>query len=386
MPRYDDYSVVYHLVGGEVLPIFISALQFPKETKHILIVTGNPEADVPSNLKMTLMERHIETHVWSLGDTKTGWDFKKLDVEITRRLQEDANRYGDGRRCMDITGGTKPMALTSLRVAQAAGIPVMYIDTSDRKSLWLGQEIEEEPLCNKMKLAEYFLLRGLKPQFSPDAAPPSQRLLDFMYRKRDIVYQHLKTYEEMGVKTLRKTIFEKFFQELIQDEQWSSEEWEQYSQEAFWTSLKWKERRGVLQGMWFEYYVYAALETSPEITEKVHSLSIYDGKKKLQEFDIIYTDGFSMRIVECKAGALEQNFFHKLASQCKMFSGALEVAAMATALPLGEVLKAEALKERVKKEKEVGVFCGKEGIGCLKQSLFSFGGKRFYPAIGEGIA
>lgn len=381
MPRYEEYSVVYHLVGGEVLPIFISALQFPKETKHVLLVTGSADADVPSNLKLTLEKRGIKTEVWSLGAPQIGWDYKRLLNEITHRLQEDISRYSKGRRCMDITGGTKPMALSSLFAAQRENIPVMYMDTSDRKSLWLGKEIEEEPLINKMMLKEYFLLQGVEPHIKQDHVLPSAEFLNFIYSKRDILYGHLKKYEEMGIKTLKKDLFEEFLQGLNQDTAWASKAWEENKQGPFWTSLKWKDQRGFLQGMWFEYYVYATLEKCEIITEIAHGLSVFDGKKKLQEFDVIYTDGFSMRIVECKAGELEQNYFHKLANQCKKYSGALEVAAMATALPLSKALEAEALKERVKKEKEVGVFCGDEGVNCLKQSLFSFRGKCFYPEI-----
>ena len=77
MPDYSEFKVVYHLMGGEVLPIFISAIQFPKDCIHYLLVTGyNPgRGDTDEdNVVATLGRRGIRAEIRNLGPREIGWE------------------------------------------------------------------------------------------------------------------------------------------------------------------------------------------------------------------------------------------------------------------------------------------------------------------------
>jgi len=58
-----------------------------------------------------------------------------------------------------------------------------------------------------------------------------------------------------------------------------------------------------------------------EIEQNV-ALSWDAGKPTAQEFDVLYTNGYELVILECKAGKVKQDYLQKLENLRDTFSGA----------------------------------------------------------------
>lgn len=66
---------------------------------------------------------------------------------MTSTISALVNKYGN-QTVVNISGGTKPMAISALRAAQAAGVACLYTNTEDNEILWLSPDgsITSEPI------------------------------------------------------------------------------------------------------------------------------------------------------------------------------------------------------------------------------------------------
>ena len=86
-----------------------------------------------------------------------------------------------------------------------------------------------------------------------------------------------------------------------------------------------------------------------------------------------YTDGFSLVLLECKAGKVSQEHINKLENLRGKYSGTLGRSALVTLNP-SETKNGnkEFFSERVRKSRAIAAFCGKNGIQLLPRNLFDF--------------
>ena len=114
MPKFEVFSCVYHLVGEQPIPVFLSAIQFAPSTNHILLGTERTKRTM-ENVKKSLETRRIKVECHSLGD-KIANNFNGLLKRFGVILPESPDKV-----CMNITGGTKPMAFVALSIARPRG-------------------------------------------------------------------------------------------------------------------------------------------------------------------------------------------------------------------------------------------------------------------------
>ena len=106
----EDHSckIVYHLVGEQAIPVFLTAIQFPENTKHILLTTyvGKTKQTV-ENISSTLQGKGRIVEIQYLGGKEIAVSFPDLIPrmrEILAKTNPDHLTAG-----FDITGGTKPV-------------------------------------------------------------------------------------------------------------------------------------------------------------------------------------------------------------------------------------------------------------------------------------
>ncbi len=127
-----------------------------------------------------------------------------------------------------------------------------------------------------------------------------------------------------------------------------------------------------LAGGWLEYYAYELVRASdPRIKEVLINAEVTisrgNGDLPFQEFDVVYTDGYSLFILECKAGQIFQEYIQKLENICSEYCGALGKCALVTMnSSKTENSRKARFAERVERSRAIAAFCGKGGIRQLQ--------------------
>ena len=106
-----DVKKVYHLMGEQTIPIFLSAIQFQPWVHHYLLATKKTEYSANYVVK-ALQDRQISAEVRLIGAENAAVSFRLLNESISEIL-DDTNKE-EAPSAFNITGGTKPMPLTTL--------------------------------------------------------------------------------------------------------------------------------------------------------------------------------------------------------------------------------------------------------------------------------
>ena len=405
MPNYQDFSCVYHLVGEQPIPVFLSAIQFPQTTKHVLLTTNAENTSrTMTNVDNCLKERKINVECRLLGGSEMANDFNKLHEVLEKEIPQKPEGV-----CLDITGGTKPMALVALSIAQARKIPVIYLDTQTPKKRccwWGADEWKTSELEHSMDIADFVQLAGRRECVKQPETLPRRDHLVFLYecqqtfkpyiekwrRKRN----ELKLKKERDIKenNTSKSKADKAFREetskansvlyndLKNDQAIDKEKWQELLEDEFISGLEHRndgleEWSKFITGIWFEFYVYYKLREDYKrqgIKAIAMSVKAQNQGQDEQDFDVVYTDGFTFVIVECKTTPeLEQEYFNKLANIRNNYSGALGRAALVTSWPREVITRGrEMMENRIKNSRELSWFRGKEGLDLLAKNMLGF--------------
>ena len=367
MLQYQDFKSVYHLVGGQTIPIFLSAIQFSVKAHHYFLVTEKTEQAAADIIK-TLKSRNIQAEICNLGPESVAIDFQCLEKKFTE-LFSSLPQGSVQNSCLDVTGGTKPMAIIATRLAEKMGIRTFYIDTPQKKSLWFTNNLEL-PLTEKIKLSEFPKLVGFQIQKGKkNALFPSDGFLKFLYEQRENI---LRVSGEEPFKRLKKLNKEKLKDFLKALKGKNAAQWNGQLQDPFYSGLQAEAQGKFLTGGWFEYYTYNVLKKQLQksgVTEMVMNMTLQKEGQAEQEFDIVYTDGYSFFIVECKSGTPKQEAFQKLENLRNSFSGVLGRAVLVTG---NSIRNKKSFKIRIESRREISAFCGKSGIEQLGAKMLGF--------------
>lgn len=145
------YDVHVCLVSEQAAPNLLAALDpslRPAEAVLMVSAKMNARADA---LAAVLTEAGVRTARVSLDNEH---DFHALEAAL---LDVASQREGRGV-ALNVTGGTKLMALAAQSVAQAARWPVFYVDVDTDEVIWLGRHSRRQPLAQRLRLRHY--LRG----------------------------------------------------------------------------------------------------------------------------------------------------------------------------------------------------------------------------------
>lgn len=379
----EDHSckIVYHLVGEQAIPVFLTAIQFPENTKHILLTTyvGKTKQTV-ENISSTLQGKGRIVEIQYLGGEKIAVSFPDLIPrmrEILAKTNPDHLTAG-----FDITGGTKPMSISLMLMAKEQNNSnLFYLDSRGRKLLCLTDDSQSRELNNTMILEDFIHLSGMQLKSSCTQCV-SPAFLDYLYKnvKRIQKYQAdfascLPKQKTGNKEQLFQTTYSKFRQEM------GETEWDRRVQELNEPNGKtpsWQNLAKFLAGEWFEQYLFAALKKSGKEIKDIRRNAVLsfageNNRQAAQEFDVVYTDGYSLILLECKAGRVLQEHFNKLENLRGKYSGALGKSAIVTLNPSNTKNgQKEFFNKRINTSSGVAAFCGKSGIRMISENPFDF--------------
>lgn len=367
--------IVYHLVGQQPVPAYLTALQYPdKGTTHYLVTTDT-FMTVAENIREVLRRRGITAETYSFGGAASAANFGALSNKYRELL---AATCRDGEEVVfDITGGTKPMAIFALLMARretAYKIRFVYLDFTNRRLFSLS-DVTATPIAGKISLEEFIMLTGKTMTGKPSGVPASMDELAFR-RKGFIVRLQGKFAEatKKGVELFNATYAQLL--DIMPDK--LREEWKKEFSAAF-AAKTWLAKAAYLAGGWFENYVCGILKKNYPDLEVLSNVVVHwkNDPVDAQEFDVVYTDGYSFHILECKAGNLKQEHFQKLENLRNDFSGALGKCAFVTLKPSAQSSNVRIIK-RIADSNGIAAFCGEVGLLALERHALDFAPKKIY--------
>jgi len=161
------------LVSDQAAPSLLPALDPAlKPAEAVLMVSGKMQARAEA-LDTVLHEAGVKTTRVALEDEH---DFGKLENAL---LEVAGTREGQSI-ALNVTGGTKLMALAAQSVALAAGWAVFYVDADTDEVIWLGKEARRQPLTQQLRLRHYLRGYGFTLEEGIARPQPSQRHNDLL--------------------------------------------------------------------------------------------------------------------------------------------------------------------------------------------------------------
>lgn len=367
---------VYHLVGQQPVPAYLSAIQPELRGANHFLISTERFMSVANSIGKTLRGHGVSAKTFSFGDEAAASDFTALSDKFSTLLKETNPNNDDV--VFDITGGTKPMAISALLIGRKMWpfqIRHVYLDFS-KKCLFYLNTLHEEPLTERMTLDDFIALSG-KASTRKNTTEITEELRTAAFRNRKFIVRIQGKMAEAEKKG--KTVFDQAYAEftaLLAEE--ARTKWESEFGKVF-SKLKWTAAASYLAGGWFEDYTCSVLRKAHPELECRRNISIRwkDDRLEAQEFDIAYTDGFSFYIVECKAGNVKQDHFQKLENLRSNFSGAQGKCALVTLKP-SEQSRNVHLAKRIGESKGIAAFCGNNGLQLFGKHALDFAPGKIY--------
>ena len=340
------------LVSDQAAPSLLPALDPAlKPAEAILMVSAKMQARAVA-LERVLSEAGVKTTRVALADEH---DFGKLQNAL---LEVASTREGQSI-ALNVTGGTKLMALAAQSVALAAGWSVFYVDVDTDEVIWLGKEQRRQPLTQQLRLRHYLLGYGFVfPVEGIERPQPSQRHDDLL---RTLIIQVRSLEQALGqLNWLAQQAEEKAgLQVMLSTQLQDSRNLEALlrifadagvlSVQGKTLSFTNEVERGFAKGGWLEHHVFrrvSALTRELELRDKAANLVVLDKSGVKNELDVAFMAKNRLFVIECKTARMDKpeapkanDTLFKLSEICRRVGGLGTRGMLASYRPLGDAEK-----------------------------------------------
>jgi len=362
------------LVSAQAAPNLLPALDPAlKPGEAVLIVTAKMK-DRADALESVLRETGIRT-------TRVPLDNEHDYGAIEASLVQVANEREGQRIALNVTGGTKLMALAAQSVAQAWNWPVFYVDVDTDEVIWLADERGRQPLARQLRLRHYLQGYGFRVENGIQRPQPSSRhtalvqTLITQIGSLETALSQLNWLAQLAEDAARLDV-------TLTPQQLDSR-----SLDAL---LRNFEEAGVLRvtgdkvnfidanelafakGGWLEHYTYRAVEAlSGElgIRDKAANLLVVNELGVKNELDVAFMARNRLFIIECKTARMDKpeapkanDTLFKLAEICRRVGG------LGTQGMLASYRQVRESEKRLAKALGIALVCGPE-LARLKEKL-----------------
>ncbi|HQZ67880.1 MAG TPA: DUF1887 family CARF protein, partial [Planctomycetaceae bacterium] len=317
----NGFDVTFHLFGEQRMPALLSIRQF--ESAHHIFVNSK---DYPATCMRAFIGSR-DLHELSVDP----WD----DRAVHERITELAKQFPENTRIgINLTGGTKLMFAGALSAARELGAVPFYFDSRNRQITFVDSLRREK--IRRIDSIETFL------RLNSDGLDVfNDSVMNEMSQDRQLLTKTLWIHREKLRRFYKElTDYNNAFKpfEICRDGiNFKLDNSERAKFQGYGLDLefeRWPDFAKYLSGGWFEEFVY--LQCKPyEDTGVIQDLRI-NVKLNLKqentwnhsnfgaeynELDVIFTDGYSLYIVECKAGNVTQEQVMKLQNLVRFYGG-----------------------------------------------------------------
>jgi hypothetical protein len=315
------FDVTFHLFGEQRMPALLGIRQF--ESKRHIFVNSK---EYPAMCMRSL-----------IGDSEFGeltvdpWDASAVREQIIRRAEK---LPANARIGVNLTGGTKLMFAGALAAARALGAAPFYFEGQNRRVTFLDN-FHSAPIRPIDSVESFLLLNGDGLKVSEDnistaSLEDRQILTEKLWKNRAKIS---KCYGE-----LRE--FNQFFKPFRVETDGVVFELDRnkvatvVGRELNMRFEDWPDFAIYLCGGWFEEYLYLQLKPYEDAgvikdlrinvelqMDQTNAGRFNSWNGSYNELDVVFTDGHSLYIAECKAGNVTQEQIMKLQNLVRFYGG-----------------------------------------------------------------
>lgn len=331
LPAPDGFDVIFHLFGEQRMPALLGIRQF-ESRQHVFVNSRDyPATRMRAFLKGAAFDE-LPVDPWDAGAVQ------KQIIRYAERLPPRA-RLG-----INLTGGTKLMFAGALAAARALGAVPFYFDSRNRRVTYVDS-LRSEAIRPINSIETFLLLHGEGLELAQDGRiktfSSERRLLaETLWKHKQAIsryYNHLCDISTQHEK-LRKTNspltpfdiecnglaieFSKGKVAMVR---------------GAGVNLRfdhWPGFAKYLAGGWFEEFVYLQCKPYEDlgtIQDLRLNVELRLGRQSAghpkpwnasyNELDVSFTDGYSLYIIECKAGNVSQEQVMKLQNLVRFYGG-----------------------------------------------------------------
>lgn len=320
------------LVSAQAAPNLLPALDPAlKPEKAVLLVTQKMHRQADA-LQSVLTESGVKTSRVTLNDEH---DFGRLESA----LMEVAAEHDGADIALNLTGGTKLMALAAQSVAIAYRWRMFYVDADTDEVIWLGKNAApRQRLTAHLRLPHYLRSYGYTPEGAVDRPLPDARhtqLLETLILQVGSLEQALGQLNYLAQQAEDKHVLSIKMAAGLSDrleallrlfEQAGTL---QVSQDMIkFTNEK---ELSFVKGGWLEHHVFrtvTALHGDLGLRDKAANLVVVDPAGVKNEMDVVFMARNRLYVIECKTARMDAGLhpkandtLFKLAEVCRRVGG-----------------------------------------------------------------
>lgn len=368
------------LVSAQAAPNLLPALDPElKPRTAVLLVTAkmNERADA---LEAVLKQAGIAT---SRIDLPNEHDFDAMESSL---LALAGNHEGN-EVALNVTGGTKLMALAAQSVAQAWNWPVFYVDVDTDEVVWLGKDAPpKHKLTERLRLRHYLMGYGFELRHGIERPQPSPRhddlvetllvqigSLEHPLSQLNWLAQTAEDRKDLAVEMTAQQQDSRGLDALLRNFETArvlrvAGAIIHFADEA---------QRGFAKGGWLEHHVFRTVTRvtgALNIRDKAANLKVTDTNLVENELDVAFMARNRLFVIECKTARMDKpeapkanDTIFKLAEVCKRAGGLGTRGMLASYRPLRDAEK------RLARALNIELVCGAE-LTRLEEKLKSWVG------------
>lgn len=176
MPSYTTHLC---LVSAQATPNLLPVLDEAWRPRRVVLACSAEMKEAAQALRSVILTKGGGIAVDTL-ELPNAYDYAALSDTFLNYLAEHA----DHNIALNVTGGTKLMAVAAQEVFRSAGKPVFYVNVETDEVLVIGQKSASQPLRAKLKVHEMLRAHGYnvttqeQPQISRELRDLTARLID----------------------------------------------------------------------------------------------------------------------------------------------------------------------------------------------------------------
>jgi hypothetical protein len=321
------------LVSDQAAPNLLAALDPAlKPEEAVLMVSRKMQARAEA-LEAVLNEAGVKTTRVPLDDEH---DFAGLE----NTLLEVANARTTQSIALNLTGGTKLMALAAQSVAQAYDWPVFYVDADTDEAIWLGKTGGRQKLNQQLRLTHYLRGYGFTLRQGVNRPQPSQRHNDLLQTlitqvgslehplsQLNWIGQQAEDKKTLSIRLDAKQLDSRGLEVLLRH---FSDAGVVRIQGDSLTFMD-ENELAFAKGGWLEHHVYRTLcgvTGDLNIRDKAANLFVVDANNVENELDISFMARNRLFVIECKTARMDKpeapkanDTLFKLSEICRRVGG-----------------------------------------------------------------
>lgn len=304
----EQFDLHVCLVSGQAMPNILPVFSKNFKPKEVVLLVSEAMQTQAGYLKELYKNFQIKVSEILLKDA---YDI----AEIESKLQALRDEHYGQSIALNVTGGTKLMAIAAQKVFADLDLPVFYVQPDTSEILMVSPTYSRNEIESSIRLENYLLAHGFKIENEvcrqlPDLKKHvdlTQKILASIGRYSDAIGTVNKWISDAGKNVeLRLSIAQHDLGSNVKDLLDLYQEYGLLTWNRSAIQFKDEKSRVYINGGWLEEYVFAQLNKVSGIQDKACNLQVVredakaNSKGKNNEFDIAFIARNHLHIIECK--------------------------------------------------------------------------------------